>query len=349
MTEPLARDPRSTSTLDWRVDVPLLTEPLLLAVYLKATVLSALLMGSLLTFLVLVTGNAEAIGPMWVMTGIASVAVVGLGLIATALLLRNRMSMRFVVDDRGVEQFVIDLRASAASSAAVALGSLAGSASTTGVGLLARSQSRKSAAWGGLVSARFHPRRNAVALRNSWRTVMLVFCTPRNYAEVAARIEKEMAARAGRTRARPNPIPGLLLRTVLTVLACLPFFVLPYPFVLDLLAPIFTLCFALAALWLVPLLAWATILGLGWMWAEIFLRATVDRRSILDGSIYRSWERMSADDGVPLVVSALATAYLLWQASSLLRGRVPSALAGDEDELDMDDPPADTPPRGGGP
>lgn len=332
MSEPLPSDSTAPPRLEWRIDVPLLTQPLLLLVYAKATVLVVLIMGVLLTFLVLVgDGKADSIGAMWLLTGISTLVVVGLGLVAAALLLRNRLAMRYVIDDRGVEQSMVDRRATVASGAAVVLGALSGSPGTIGAGLIARSQSRTAVNWSSLVSARFHPRHDAIALRNAWRTVILLFCTPQNYAEVAARIEKELATRRGSSRARRSPIPGLLLRTVLTVAACLPFFVLPYPFRLDLFVPLFTLGFALSALWLVPHFAWVMIGGLGWMWVQIYLSATLERHSTLDDTVFRSWQRMSLEDWSPIILCGIATTYLLWQAYSALRGRIPSALGGDDD------------------
>lgn len=333
MSEPLPSDSTALPRLEWRIDVPLLTQPLLLLVYAKATVLVASIMGALLTFLVLVGDRrADSIADMWRLTGISTLAVVGLGLFATAVVLRNRLAMRYVIDERGVEQSMVDRRAAVASGTAVVLGALSGNAAATGAGLSARARSRTAISWSNLVTARYHPRHNAIALRNSWRTVILLFCTPQNYAEVATRVEQEIAARRASSGAPRSPILGLLLRTVLTVVACLPFFVLPYPFRLDLFAPLFTLCFALAALWLVPHLVWAMIGGLGWMWFTIYLRATLERHSTLDDTVFQSWQRMSLEDWSPIILCGIATAYLLWQASSSLRGRIPSALGDDEDE-----------------
>jgi hypothetical protein len=217
-------------------------------------------------------------------------------------------------------------------------GALGGSPGTAGAGLLAQAQSRKSAAWSGLVSARFHPRYHPVSLRNSWRTVLIVFCTPSNYAEVARRVELKLAKQSDRTKSRRNPVPGLLLRTVVAILACLPFFVLPWPFELDMFAPLFTLCFALAAVWLIPHLGIATLGGLGWMWFDIAGRMLAERRSTLDGSAYRLLENMGADRWVPLAIAALATAVLAYLVIALIRGRFDTALATDEAELDLEKP-----------
>mgnify|MGYP001765913307 CR=1 FL=1 len=311
--------------LDWTIDVALVTEPLLLAGHLRVMVISGVIMAALLAFLSAVTGNTDGILPMLGLVGIVFVVVMIISLVAAGLVMRNRHAMRFVVDDQGVRQFSIDRRAAAASTAAIVAGALAGSPGTAGAGLLARAQAQRSAAWTGIASVRRHPARRAIALSNAWRTVMLVFCTAENYEAVAARVDAEMAAHRGRQRIRANPLPGLLLRTLVVVATSLPFFVLPYPFERDIFVPILTMAFGLAALWLVPHLGVVTIGGLAWMWVEIAMRAE-------DVSILSRPDRWG-----PLAVTAVATVVLVGLIVALIRGRVASGLTGDEEELEIDD------------
>ena len=321
----MTRTPGTRSALDWTIDVGLVTEPLLLAGYLKVMAIAGAIMAALLAFLSVVTDNLDAIAPMLGLVGVVFVAVMVISLIAAGVVMRNRHSMRFIVDERGVRQISIDRRASAASKTAIIAGALAGSTGTAGAGLLAEAQANRTAAWKGIVSVRRHPSRRAIALGNSWRTVMLVFCTPQNYETVAARIDAEMAAHGGAGRARSNPLPGLLARTVLVVAACLPFFVLPHPFERDIFVPILTLAFGLTAVWLVPHLGVVAIGGLAWMWVEIAARA--QGVSVLS----------RPDRWAPLAITAVATLVLVALIVALIRGRVASGLFGDEAELEIED------------
>lgn len=323
----MTRASPETPVLDWRIDVGLITEPLLLMMYLKVMVISAAIMAALLAFLAAVTGSFDAILPLLGLVGIVLVVVMLLSLFAAAIVMRNRFAMRFVVDGRGVRQLAVDRRASAASTAAVVLGAVAGSPGTAGAGLLAKAQANRSTTWSAVASVRYHPSRHAIALRNSWRTTILIFCTAADYDAVAARVAREVAAHAGGRRPRPNPLPGLIGLSLVVVLACLPFFVLPYPFELDLFAPILTLCFALTALWLVPFLGVVAIAGLAWMWVEIAARA--------DGALRLS----RPDEWAPLAITAVATVALVALIVALIRGRIGSGLAGDEEEMATDDDP----------
>jgi len=309
--------------LDWRIDVGLITEPLLLVAYVKMLALAALLMGGLLSFLAAVSGNLEGIPAMLALTGVALGVVALIGLFVMTVILRNRFSMRFIVDERGVRQLSTDRRAKTGGDAAAAIGALAGSSGATGAGLIAQSQADREAAWEGIVTVRHHPARRAIALANSWRTVMLIFCLPENYEAVAARVAAQTNRPRTRRKPRANPLPGLLLKSVIVIAACLPFFVLPYPFELDLFAPLLTLAFALSAVWLVPMLGMVALGGLGFMWFEIFLRA----EGVLRASRPDLWG--------PLAIAAAATAALVALLAGLMRGVYASGLVADEAELDF--------------
>jgi hypothetical protein len=93
------------------------------------------------------------------------------------------------------------------------------------------------------------------------------------------------------------------------------------------------LCFALASLWLIPVMAWAVFLGLGWLAVLELFAQNETRTSMFDGTSYRAYEVMSGDDYALLVVAALGSAYLIWLCVGLLRGRIRSALAGDMAEM----------------
>ena len=133
---------------------------------------------------------------------------------------------------------------------------------------------------------------------------------------------------------RRNPLPELLLHTVLVIGAMVPVFTLPHPVEIDLFLPLLTLCFALASLWLVPILAWVVFGGLGLIWLHTLQMALAERRSMFGRSLYRAYEVLSGDDIAHLVAAGLGTAYLVWLCLGLLRGRMASGLAGDMAELD---------------
>jgi len=329
-----AHNDNRAETLEWKLDVPIITHPLMLAGYVKIFGLTAILMGALLSFLMLMTRSPDAIPSMLLLTAATTGGLFVVGLLASALIYGNRMSMRFRLDPEAAETELIDRRAKAISMATIVLGTLAGKPGAVGTGLISASDSHRRAAWRGIVSAKFHPGQNAISLKNAWRTVMILFCTPANYAEVAAFVEAGMKRHPTAASSKRNPLPKLLSHTVLVIAAMVPIFTLPHPVEIDLFLPLLTLCFALASLWLIPILAWVVFGGLGLIWFHTLQMALAERRSMFDRSLYRAYEVLSGDDIAHLAAAAIGTTYLVWLCLGLLRGRIASGLAGDMAELD---------------
>lgn len=319
--------------LQWELDVPLLTHPLMRGAFVRLMLLTGLLMSALLGGLMLVTGDPEAIVPM---LGMVLAVLAGLSVLFVLVILvvfGNRMSMRFAVDARGARAEVTDRRAARSNRLAVLVGTLAGKPGLTGAGLLAQSGSEQSVAWKAVARVRYYPRWRAIALSNSWRTVLILYCSPGNYDTVAALVAQRLEARPAEAKApRRSPLPGLLLRTGLTVLAALPLFALPDLPEEALLPALLVLAFALAALWLIPVLGVAAFAGMLWLLGlEIIAQAEL-RTSIFDGSVYRAYEVLSGDDMAMLALALVGAAYLVWQTLGLIRGRIRSGLVGDEME-----------------
>ncbi|ALK10287.1 hypothetical protein [Blastochloris viridis] len=330
-----AKAPRRAAPMSWEVDVAVATHPLLLAGYAKVFGLTALIMGALLSFLMAVGGSPDAIPAMLAISTAIAAALFVVGVLAMAAIYRNSMTMRFTVDAKGARAETLDRRAAAVSSAAIVLGALSGRPGAAGAGLIAKTAADQRTAWRGIVKARFYPRWNAIALANAWRTVMILFCPPERYEAVAEQVRTAMARRPAQASAKKSPVGWLLRRTALVVLAALPMFVLPHPVEIDLFVPLLTLCFALASVWLVPLLSVVVIGGVGWVAAHSVLALLHERRSMFSPhDLYRAYEVADAEVWAALVLAALGGAYLVWLSVALLRGRAYSGLAGDLAELD---------------
>jgi hypothetical protein len=327
-----------TPALSWETDVRLITHPLMLANFAKLFAITAFIMGALLSFLFLVTGETRSILPMLEMVGIIIAGLAVLSFLICLVVFRNRMRMRFRLDAKAAEVEMTDTRAKTANKIAVVAGILSGKPGLAGAGLLAQANTQQKAVWGAIARAHYHPAWRAITLSNGWRTVVTLYCTPENYDAVAAAVRDALAARpAGvkrKLRDKKNPLPKLLLHTALIVVACVPLFGLPDLDETAILPALLTLCFATATLWLVPVMAWAVFLGLGWLAVLELLAQSETRTSMFDGTSYRAYEVMSGDDYALIVAAALGAAYLIWLCVGLMRGRVRSALAGDMEEME---------------
>ena len=335
MTQSETADAKAPPSLTWETDVHLVTHPLMLANFAKLFAITAFIMGALLSFILAVTGEARSIVPMLELTGAVVGGLAVLSGLICLVIFRNRMRMRFSLDAKAAEADVTDTRAKTANKIAVVAGALTGRPGLAGAGLIAQSSSHQKAAWTAIAKARYSPAWRTVSLSNGWRTVLILFCTRENYDAVAVFVREALAAR--KIKARPkSPLPMLLLRTVLVALACAPLFGLPELDEQAILPAILILCFAMASVWLIPVLAWVVLAGLAWMAGLEFLAASAPRTSMFGGADFKVYEVFSGDDWALIVIAALGAAYLVWLSVGLIRGRIQSGLAGDLVELDGD-------------
>lgn len=325
----------------WNIDVSLLGQPSMVGMFFKVIFLSAGLMGGLLVFLSLVLGNRDMVAGMVGLTAISAAIISVLMLFVIVVVFRNRMSMSYTVDDKGARSAVLDRRARLGAKAAIVVGVLGGKPGVAGAGLLSEASSRQDVAWRAVRSVVCSPRWRTVKLANSWRTVMILYCLPENYDAVA---ERAMRAVAGQpSRAGASPVPGLLLRSALVVLASLPLFFLPHPIQVEAFTPLLTLCFGLTAVWFLPVFGWVTIGCLLVVAAQAALQGARPYRSSISGETFSHFGLMSGDDWALLVIAGAGAALLVWLSLSLIRGRYASALAGDLAEMDLDEEPASAP------
>lgn len=310
-------------TLTWEQRVSLLGQPILLRSYAIALAATAIVAGGLMAFILAASGEAESIPPLLGMMGLVLLGLALLFLLVALVFFGNRMTQRFTLDRRGVSSEVVDRRARGAARLLILLGLLTGKMGAAGTGLIAANDRTRALLWSEVGRVRYDPRRHVVALGNSWRTVVILFCTAENYGAVAAAVA---AATLGRLERRRHPLPRLLLHTLLVGFALVPVFALPYPFELDLLLPILLLCFALATVWLIPLLAWVVVAGCGWLLVELAMIALETRQSQFGSGSYRVWEVLDGSDWTALGLAGLGIAYLLWLSRAALTGRFVSGL-----------------------
>ncbi|SFM94812.1 hypothetical protein SAMN05660284_00069 [Formivibrio citricus] len=328
----------SIQPLVWEYEVPLFSREMQMT-WLKAMLATALIMVGLFVVIMGSGGHWRALG------GIVSMllAVVGglyvLGLLVMLLVFRGHNRMRFTLDADGILCEIIDRTVKRSNRLAVLLGTILMEPRLLGAGLLSTAAESTRVAWSGRFIVEADPRRRILRLKNGWRTLLWVYCTPENYAAVA-QIVQEQTSRTGSARrlpARP-PLPGYLLRTAGVVLACLPLFLMSKEFRTTLFMPIFTLCFALATLWLIHIFGYVVLGGLLVQWFQTGTRLLEVRRSWLrPGKTYQAWEVLGGDDISLLVLGGVATLALGIYAWRAVRGRCPAVLARDQADMDGDE------------
>lgn len=301
-------------TITWETRIGLLTNPLVLKQTILTVVGAGLVMAFLLSFILATTGEFSGILPM---LGVSLLAVAVLGLLVAFIMLvflGNRVRVRFTVNEDGVLWETVDKRVRGANRLAVVAGVLGRSAQTAGAGAVAKSREKEFVAWDEVAAVETDPKRLQIVLRNSWRPVMMAVCLPENFQTVAdyaaQRIRPETAKAAAPRKAASKPLGRALLRSLAVSLASAPVFMLNDSWLdLDLFFPILMFCFALAAVWLIPLFGWV-VLGAG----------AIVAFQVLIGGL--SWFRyLDGGERVVWIFACAGLGWLAWFSIGALRGR----------------------------
>jgi hypothetical protein len=322
-----------TLPLTWEIDVPLLTHPVMLKSFGTLWIVSGVIMLALVGGIVGLQEGIEAFIAIAEMILVIIGGLSGLTFLVMLVVFGNRMRMAFSIDERGVVARVVDSRAKVANRLAAVIGVAAGRPGVAGAGLIAMHDEERTAVWSGIAEARYDPRRYTITLRNAWRPILHVFCTSENYEQAALRVAAGLAGSSRPVGSRRNPLWGSLGLTVVVILAILPLFGMPYPYETPIFVVIFTLCFALATVWLVPVMAWAVLGGVCWTVGTILMRGIEPKTNQLTGAAYTSFELIDSSDLTGLTVAAIGLGVLVWISIAALRGRISSLLMRDTEEM----------------
>jgi hypothetical protein len=322
------------SPLVWETDLPLFSR-LMLTQWTLGMLATALVMLLLLGTIFVAQQEWDALLPMAGMIGAVTFGLWLLGLLIMAVLFRGKYRVRYTLSKQGLRCDTLDAVAKKANRLAIGLGVALGKGQLLGTGLIGVSRESEEVNWSGAFQARFDPIRHTVLMRNGWRTLLWVQCTPENYTEVAEQVAHHMTRRRTASRlAKSSPLPAYLGRSLLALLACAPLFPLAEEYEISLFLPIFTLCFALAMVWLINLFGWVVLGGLGLQIALVILAQFEERQSYFRPSeFYRAYEVLGGDDFNLFLLAGIGSAILIWLCHGALRGRWLAALIADQSDM----------------
>lgn len=181
--------------LEWTYDIPLLTSRFMVWDFVRVILLSVTAM-----YLIVAVGGLIVEQELIILPPFVFLLVTGImfGLFAlTALLLGNRQRARFIVSAKGVE-YRAEKRERAINRLAILAGLLTLNPTAAGAGTLAMTREKLFVPWDAIERVVVHSRPRVISLRNSWRTVLRLHCTPELFDEVVSRVEAHHgAARPG--------------------------------------------------------------------------------------------------------------------------------------------------------
>ncbi len=330
---PATKPPASPARLTWECNIRLLREPLLLGSVVKAFAIVYLLMALLMGVIFLGQGEWRVWLDMLWLFALVTGALLVLSVLIMLLIFRNRMDASFILDKRRAFCQLYGRDAQQMAPYARWLGFLLGKPQLGGkFNKLVRQAVEYD--WAQISAAHYQAQRYRIVLRNGWRTLLILYCPAPRYAEIAAFVERHIKAAHPPRQPRPaSPLPRILWRSVLIVLASASLFALPYPFEQDVFFLIFLLCFGFATAWILSLLGYAVLFGVLWSLGEILYTGFHQRPATFHFSgmpdHYSGFDLLFGDEWLALALTLAGLTYLAWDAWQAVRGRNPSMLERD--------------------
>ncbi len=191
------------AALTWNYDVPLLTNRYFLWDMVRVLVLSAVLCEGLVWAIsFFFTDEAVLLPPLIWAIPLGIIAV--LFVLVSLLIYGNRFHGHFTLDEKAVT-YEVGMRERKILRVLSVIGILFGGWRAVGPSLIAYSRQVESVKWPDVYKVSPDPTRYVIALSNSWRTVMRLYCPADRFAEILARVQACAAAGADRRSAHPKP------------------------------------------------------------------------------------------------------------------------------------------------
>ncbi len=186
-----------TLLLDWDISFPLATNRFFLYDLLKLIFWTFLGTAALLTFMSALTGSLEHLPRLLPIFGLIMAGFLVLALLIALVFFGNRYPAHFALGEKALYWSSRSRRARRANRLAVVLGALSGKPSVAGAGLLAEAKNEGHIGWKDVRRFKEYPSARVVSVKNCWRVVTRLYCTPDNYDRVCENVRR-LATRAGR-------------------------------------------------------------------------------------------------------------------------------------------------------
>ncbi len=317
-------------SMEWEFEVPLLANRHTIDGLARAILGGAFLVALLVGLLLGVQGEWKLVPRVAVLLLGIGAALFLAGLAVAALLFRGKLRTRYVVDGEGIHMSVVDPVARAGNRGAFWVGLVLGSGAAAGSGLLAMEGERRILRWAGAFRAVPERSTSSIALQNGWRTLLRVYCLPKDFDRAWDAVRGHMARSGTAARCPRSPLPAYLGRTILVIAATIPILAVQGDLGIGLLAPFLLLCFGVATVWFVRPLAWVVLALLAVVAARGAIGALAVRISSLGRGDYRRFETLSGDSWALLMLAIAGMAVLAGIATATLRRRIVPALAADD-------------------
>jgi len=180
-----ARNKADQPLASWDINMPLVGNPFFLYDLGKLFFFTYLVTAGISLFICALSGEMASFPFMlkiffYIVAGSAM-----LSLLVSLFVFANRSGMRFTLTEKKVSWETRSQAGRMAGPLALIAGLLARKPALAGAGALALAGRSGNIAWTKIRGIKEYPMRRVISLKNSWRVVTRLFCTPENYDAVA--------------------------------------------------------------------------------------------------------------------------------------------------------------------
>lgn len=315
--------------ISWEIGVPILKNKVLMRQIVLLFVLTFLITSTLMSIIFLTQGDIKAIPIVVLILFVVCLALFVLVLIITIVIFKNRMDLRYTLNEKGILYEMIDRRGKNINRIAIVLGLLSRNPTTTGSGLIAKSLEKSFIDFRNVVSIEPNDDDRIILLKNEWRTLIPVYCNNDNYQVVKEFILEHLIKRDLAKTSKQNPLPKYIVISILTIIMAIPPFTLPYPFQINLFVPIAILTFTLASIWVTRVLSYITIAFTIYVFISVIARLFQKTESVFFTRTYFWYELISSNDILMLILLFISLTYFIGISIYALKGKLPSMLERD--------------------
>lgn len=317
--------------ISWEIDIPLLNNKILIKQTLIVFVITYIIISFIMSFIFLFNGEYKTVFTMLLIFLIVCGGLFVLSLLIMLFVFGNKMRLRFTVDEKGVLYEMIDTRGKKLTTLAIILGLFTKRPTSTGAGLIAKSQERVFIDFKNVLKIDERDKQKVILLKNEWRTLLAIYCKEENYDKVKEFLKSVMEKKEikEKTKEIKSPLLKYILLSLLTFIMSIPLFSLQYPFELGLFLPILILIFTLAGIWLLRLLNFVTIFASIYVIIFIILKLFEKKESILFGGTYYVYEILSTSDFISLFFLGISLFFFIYFSIYSIRGKFLSMLERD--------------------
>jgi hypothetical protein len=303
--------------MSWKIKIPLATNPIVLIDLVKLFVITFLVIVILFAIILGTQDGFDSLLPMIGIMGLVCLGLLVLCFLIMLIFFGNKFEVAYELEDDSVTMHTIDKRAKLANRIATGAGILGGNLTTSGAGILAMTSETISYKWSWIQGFNVNRLFKTITLRNSWRNVMSIYCG-NDFDAVLDFVKDHVQTSESKKK---SPLLAILGWTVLILLASLlTFFEYPAYFRIELFSSIFVMLFAVASLWLIPLLSYATLAGILWMVGQV----------VYWGVFENNFQYVYETEWIPFIILGIGLSFLVWISIALLRGKIVSMLLGDQ-------------------